>query len=295
MRDQNGVHIRLPMSLQARFVPLQDTCEYFIHEVIQMFKMPIQVEFTDTKIGESATASTVFNSFLGALTLKEVLKEETIVCSTKDQLTEKRYVIAIPRSMDITVVAARGATSEDKYYMSLCRILNDGVELPKLETLEYENVYASRTEAREYMQLQLLNFESHVYAKRVAPRPLPRNTKDGELSLFQKTPGNKMKEDDFDECTYERMSLRSPPIKEQQLTCSNENQNQDIPQATSTVAPKAKISELKIENNTPNNNKESEANLKTKSKDSSPILTLPTPEQSATDTPVCQSMTLPNC
>ena len=283
--NQNGARIGLPMSLQARFVPLHDGREYFIHEVIHLFDMPMKVVFTDTKFGKSATSSTVFNSTLGVLSLVEVMKEETIICSTKDETTDKRYVMTIPRNMKITVAATRGAIVEDQDYMRLCRALNDGVELLKVDALESENIYASRQEVREYMQLQLLNVESHVYSKPVAPRPLPRIAKDSECSLFPKakSPGNEMEEYDGDDSIYESIPVKGSPIKKQEFTCSDGNQYQDMPQVI--IAPKAKVSDNKTENPKPTNSEESETDQITEPEDPPPLPTSPKPTQTTIDVP----------
>ena len=286
--NQNGVRVRLPMSLQARFVPLQDGFDYFIHEVIHLFKLPIMVQFIDTKFDKSATASTVFSSTLGVLNLEEVMKEETILCSTKDKTTGKRNKITISRGMNITVAPAQGAIDEDEDYVRLCRALSDGDELPKVDALESANIYASRHEIQEYMQLQFLSVESHIYTKPVFPQQLPRIAKNNKSVLFPKSPTNKMKEDDSDNGIYESIQVKSPPIKTQQFTLCNGNQNQDISQVV--AATKAMVSDLKTENNKPINSKES----KTESEDPSPLPTSPKPAQSATGFPVYQSMTLPN-
>ena len=198
--NQNGVRICLPMNLQARFVPLQDGREYFVHEAMKSFKMPLLVEFIDSKCGTTSdTAPKVFNSSLGVLGLEQTLKEESIVCSTKDETTGKRYALIIPRDMNITVVAAQKAVDEDRDYVNFCDALKDEVELSKVDALEYENVYAPRHKIREYMQLQLADI--HVYAKLNILKPLANDAHTSGCAslnvkyteMIEKNPSNKNK------------------------------------------------------------------------------------------------------
>ena len=285
--NQNGKRIRLPMSLQAGFVPLQDGSEYFIHEVLHSFNMPILVEFLDTEFERSITGSTVFNSTLGVLRLEELMKEESIVCSTKDEATDKRYMMTIPRSMNITVAPAQGAIVGDKDYLRLCKALNDGVDFPKVEALEYENIYASRTEVREYMQLQLLNVDSHVYAKTrtVPPRPLPR-TANNEVSLFPKLLGNKVKEDVGDEDTYESITAKYSTVKKQKFTSSDENPYQNMSQV---IISQAKVSGIKTESNKQISSEESETDQESDSGDPPPV---PAPPKKGQDISVFPTLSV---
>ena len=179
---KNGTLIRLPMSLRAGFLSLYDSSEYSILEVVQMFKMPLIVQFIDQPVRK---ASTVFNSSLGALTLQEVMKEESLICSTRNELLDNRYVVTIPKNMDITVVAASGAIVGDKKYDNLRKSINDGIELSKVDVLESENAYTSRQEIREYMQLSLFNVQS-VYAKL-------QTAQKGGHTMFTKSHGNSTK------------------------------------------------------------------------------------------------------
>ena len=241
--NEKGSRVRLPMNLQGRFVPLEDGQEYSINEVINSFKLPVLVQFVDSKKGKQGKLSPVFKPSLGILSLEDVTREETVVCSTQVELTDKRYVITIPRNFKITVAAAKGAIADDHNYMCLRKTLNDNIELSKIEALESENVYASRQQIRQYMELQFFSRNQNVYASPEPPRPLPRLAKSSELPSH----GNRVnKITDEDDSLYE--SIVSSDGKKQQsaLSTINTNANQEK-FAKSKLAMQKKINTINAE------------------------------------------------
>ena len=172
--NQNGERVRLPMNLQANFVLLSDVNEYCIHTILEKFALPVKIQFLNSNAAEKCSkTSSVFNSSLGVLNLQSVLKEETVICSTKEQNGGKRFVLTIPSNLylDITVLATNKATGDDKQYESLCTNLSDEVELALVDALELENIYASRQEIRGYMQLSLLRAQSFPSKSPVSQKP----------------------------------------------------------------------------------------------------------------------------
>ena len=150
--NQERIKVRLPMSVSAGFQPLVDGREYYLKELASSMKMPVLFQFVDSQM-DIRGVSNVFSSTLGVLKFLEVYRDETIICTTKESNT--RYVVTVPKNLDVTVTVAEGALVGDKDYVRICHSLHDGVSLSKIENLELENLYASRKQIRGYRQLQI--------------------------------------------------------------------------------------------------------------------------------------------
>lgn len=150
--NQERVQVRLPMSVKAGFQPLVDGREYYLKELINSMKTPVLFQFVDSQV-DMRGASNVFSSTLGVLKLLEVYRDETIICTTKE--SNMRYVVTVPKSLEVTVTVAEGALIGDKDYVRICHSLHDGVSLTKVDNLELENLYASRKQIRGYRNLQV--------------------------------------------------------------------------------------------------------------------------------------------
>ena len=148
-RTEERNPIRLPFSVTAGFQSLLDGREYYLKELsTQSLKLPVYFQFTDPPSLTRRASENVFNTSLGVLSFEKVYQDTTVVCSTKEG--NVRTVVNCPKHLPITVNVARGALSDDKDYVRICRIFHDGVSLHKIENMELQNIYASRDTIREY-------------------------------------------------------------------------------------------------------------------------------------------------
>lgn len=145
--------IRLPFSVSAGFQALLDGREYYLKELIDKSpKLPLYFQFTDPPSITRRSSEHVFNTSLGVLSLeKEPYKDSTVICTTKEG--DVRTVVSCPKGLPIRVNVAHGALSGDKDYVRICRVFHDGVSLSKIESMEIQNIYASRDTIREYEYL----------------------------------------------------------------------------------------------------------------------------------------------
>lgn len=150
--NQERVKVRLPMSVVAGFQPLVDGREYYLKELTNSMKPPLLFQFVDSQM-DIRGAANVFSSTLGVLKLQDIYRDETIICTTKE--SNLRYVVTVPKNLEVTVTVAEGALVGDKDYVRICHSLHDGVSLAKVDNLELENLYASRKQIRGYRQLQI--------------------------------------------------------------------------------------------------------------------------------------------
>lgn len=148
-RTEERNPIRLPFSVSAGFQSLLDGREYYLKELsTSSLKLPIYFQFTDPPSLTRRSSENVFNTSLGVLSFEKVYQDTTVICSTKEG--NVRTVVNCPKHLPITVNVARGALSDDKDYVRVCRIFHDGVSLHKIENMELQNIYASRDTIREY-------------------------------------------------------------------------------------------------------------------------------------------------
>ena len=148
-RTEERNPIRLPFSVSAGFQSLLDGREYYLKELsTSSLKLPIYFQFTDPPSITRRSSENVFNTSLGVLSFEKVYQDTTVICSTKEG--NVRTVVNCPKHLPITVNVARGALSDDKDYVRVCRIFHDGVSLLKVENMEIQNIYASRDTIREY-------------------------------------------------------------------------------------------------------------------------------------------------
>ena len=148
-RTEERNPIRLPFSVSAGFQSLLDGREYYLKELsTSSLKLPVYFQFTDPPSITRRSSENVFNTSLGVLSFEKVYQDTTVICSTKEG--NVRTVVNCPKHLPITVNVARGALSDDKDYVRVCRIFHDGVSLLKVENMEIQNIYASRDTIREY-------------------------------------------------------------------------------------------------------------------------------------------------
>ena len=152
-QNQDRSPIRLPFSAGAGFQPLIDGREYYLKEM-SIMKLPIYFQFIDPPkpIG-SRRAENVFNSSLGVLKLEQAYQDSSVICTTK--VGSVRTVVTCPKELPITVIVAQGALEGDKDYVRLCRLFHEGVSLTKIDNMELENMYASRSTIREYEYIDM--------------------------------------------------------------------------------------------------------------------------------------------
>lgn len=148
-RTEERHPIRLPFSVSAGFQSLLDGREYYLKELMtSSLKLPVYFQFTDPPSITRRSSENVFNTSLGVLSLEKVYQDSTVICTTK--VGNVRTVVSCPKHLPITINVARGALSDDKDYVRICRTFHDGVSLLKIENMEIQNIYASRDTIREY-------------------------------------------------------------------------------------------------------------------------------------------------
>ena len=148
-RTEERNPIRLPFSVSAGFQSLLDGREYYLKELAtSSLKLPVYFQFTDPPSITRRSSENVFNTSLGVLAFEKVYQDSTVICSTKEG--NVRTVVNCPKHLPITINVARGALSDDKDYVRVCRIFHEGVSLHKVENMEIQNIYASRDTIREY-------------------------------------------------------------------------------------------------------------------------------------------------
>ena len=152
--NEERTPISLPFSVSAGFQSLLDGREYYLKQLVDSsLQLPVYFQFIDPPSLTRRSAESVFNSSLGVLELVKVYKDETIICTTKEGNT--RSVVSCPMRLPVTVNVARGALSEEKDYVRICRSFHDGVCLAKIDSMETQNIYASRDTIREYEYIEV--------------------------------------------------------------------------------------------------------------------------------------------
>lgn len=188
--------IRLSFSVSAGFQSLLDGREYYLKELVATSpKLPLYFQFVDPPCITRRSTEQVFNNSLGVLSLEKVYQDSTVICTTKEG--DVRTVVSCPKHLPITINVARGALSDDKDYVRLCRVFHDGVSLAKIENMEIQNIYASRDTIREY-----------EYLADVVPPPVPPRDSSSE----EKSTSEPLASDDIHDYTYiDDYNLPQPP------------------------------------------------------------------------------------
>ena len=189
-RTEERNPIRLPFSVSAGFQSLLDGREYYLKELLtSSLKLPIYFQFMDPPSITRRSSENVFNTSLGVLSFDKVYQDSTVICSTKEG--NVRTVVNCPKHLPITVNVARGALSDDKDYVRICRIFHDGVSLHKVENMEIQNIYASRDTIREY----------EYVVDDTPPPPVPPRDSSSECSSSRVAEGrNDDSQDSSDDC-----------------------------------------------------------------------------------------------
>lgn len=191
-RTEERNPIRLPFSVSAGFQSLLDGREYYLKELLtSSLKLPIYFQFTDPPSITRRSTENVFNTSLGVLSFEKVYQDSTVICSTKEG--NVRTVVNCPKHLPITVNVARGALSDDKDYVRICRIFHDGVSLHKVENMEIQNIYASRDTIREY----------EYVVDDTPPPPVPPRDSSSEFSSSQVAEPSNNDSQDSDDCSHE--------------------------------------------------------------------------------------------
>lgn len=191
-RTEERNPIRLPFSVSAGFQSLFDGREYYLKELLtSSLKLPIYFQFTDPPSITRRSTENVFNTSLGVLSFEKVYQDSTVICSTKEG--NVRTVVNCPKHLPITVNVARGALSDDKDYVRICRIFHDGVSLHKVENMEIQNIYASRDTIREY----------EYVVEDTPPPPVPPRDSSSEFSSSQVAEPSNNDSQDSDDCSHE--------------------------------------------------------------------------------------------
>lgn len=169
--------IRLPFNVSAGFQSLLDGREYYLKELMMSsFKLPVYFQFTEPPSITRRSSEGVFNTSLGVLSFEKVYQDSTVICTTKEGSV--RTVVSCPKNLPVTINVARGALSDDKDYVRICRFFHDGISLLKIENMEIQNIYASRNTIREY---------EYIVDDLSPPPPVPprESAEDSSLSSSQ--------------------------------------------------------------------------------------------------------------
>ena len=194
-RTEERNPLRLPFSVSAGFQSLLDGREYYLKELLtSSLKLPVYFQFTDPPSITRRSGENIFNTSLGVLSLEKVYQDSTVICSTKEG--NVRTVVNCPKHLPITINVARGALSDDKDYVRICRFFHDGVSLLKIENMELQNIYASRDTIREY---EYLIDEPAAPAPPVPPRD---SSSDGSSSQVPEADNTNQQDSDDDSHEY---------------------------------------------------------------------------------------------
>ncbi|KAL9980530.1 hypothetical protein ACROYT_G009132 [Oculina patagonica] len=202
-RTEERNPIRLPFSVSAGFQTLLDGREYYLKELMtSALKLPVYFQFIDPPSITRRSGENVFNTSLGVLSLEKVYQDSTVICSTKEG--NVRTVVNCPKHLPVTINVARGALSDDKDYVRICRFFHDGVSLLKIENMELQNIYASRDTIREY--------EYVIDESTTPPPPVPPrdSSSGGSSSQVSEAGGNDSQ--DSDEDKHEYLYIDEPEI-----------------------------------------------------------------------------------
>ena len=174
LEHQDRGRISLPFAAIAGLQPLIDGREYYLKEAVNKMKLPVFFQFVNSRNPEDK-AENVFNSSVGVLKLEQTYEDSTVICTTK--VGSVRTVVTCPKELPITVTVAQGALEGDKDYVRLCRVFHEGASLTKIDNMELENMYESRSTIREYEYIDM-------------PRPPATLPRKAPIEAKQKRSGN---------------------------------------------------------------------------------------------------------
>ena len=160
VQNQNEVTIRLPLSANAGFQPLLDGREYSLKDVMFM-ELPVYFQFIDPPdpIGQERKVG-VFNCSLGVLELQEVYRDASVICT--EMAERATTVVAYPKESPLRVT---GTPKDSEQYSEICSVFQDRIDLAKVSSKEFENIYASRNAVRKYQQCIEAGFARFVIEK----------------------------------------------------------------------------------------------------------------------------------
>ena len=278
-RTEERNPIRLPFSVSAGFQSLLDGREYYLKELsTSSLKLPIYFQFTDPPSITRRSSENVFNTSLGVLSFEKVYQDTTVICSTKEG--NVRTVVNCPKHLPITVNVARGALSDDKDYVRVCRIFHDGVSLHKVENMEIQNIYASRDTIREY----------EYVVDDTPPPPVPPRDSSSEGSNSQVVEASNYKDsqDSGDDDSHEYLYIDESELDKPKTSRESEKSGDTAP--PSGTSPEAVATQSLDQNsNKPVPNNDDEDDVYTQLDDSPSQ----TPVKDSNNTPTTQKPVKP--
>lgn len=217
--NEERIPFRLPFSASAGFQALVDGREYYLKEVVSSSpKLPLYFQFTSPPSITKCSSEHVFNTGLGVLSLEKVYQDATVICTTKEG--NERTVVSCPKHLPVTINVARGALSDDKEYVRICRTFHEIVSLGKIESMEIQNIYASRDTIREY-HIEMASQQLHT-ASEGSLQNLPKNS-------LVSTRDNSHASDSDDSDEHEYNYIDDWPVPPAKCTESRKNNSDPLP------------------------------------------------------------------
>ena len=170
--NQDKDRLCLPTNLKAGFHPLCDSGEYLVKDIIGWFQLPVHIQFIDQE-PKGMENSKLYNPFIGVLVLNTVITNEEVICSSK--YDGKRFMMIIPKDLNVTVVVADDTCEQNKDYLEQSRSFDHEAHLAKLEQFEIDNIYASPQAIREFRGVEFEARIANVHVEEVPPAVPPRD------------------------------------------------------------------------------------------------------------------------
>lgn len=243
--NEERIPFRLPFSASAGFQALVDGREYYLKEVVSSSpKLPLYFQFTSPPSITKCSSEHVFNTGLGVLSLEKVYQDATVICTTKEG--NERTVVSCPKHLPVTINVARGALSDDKEYVRICRTYHEIVSLGKIESMEIQNIYASRDTIREY-HIKMAPQQLHT-ASEGSLQNLPKNS---QVS----TRDNSHASDSDDSDEHEYNYIDDWPVPPAKGTESRKNNSDPLPARSVSQATVDDLEEKDTDDKEQNENK----------------------------------------
>ena len=169
--------VLLPFNLTGKFLPLLDTKEYYLDEVLAQNELPLNVRFVSQRRGASDRFGTHSLSSLGNIRLMRRAEEEMVFAATFET---ELLLYLFPKILDISVSWGFKISAETNKKIKECRKIFETSERTLPERLDHEirgSYYFTTSPVRR--------FNLHSLHK-TAPMPLPRSPRAKRRQLPEK-------------------------------------------------------------------------------------------------------------
>ena len=132
-RDQD-IQVRIPLDYEIAFEALAARQPFSLKDAVEMFQLPVWVRFMKSGSGVVGLGrATNITSLEGAVVLEQVSEEEAIIATSREG--QFVTVLDIPADLDVSVLPAIGAVTNNQGYTSLCRSIHQSAKIDALADL----------------------------------------------------------------------------------------------------------------------------------------------------------------